>query len=729
MLDDVVSSDSKFRAIHVMLNPRSIAIVGATERAQYGGRFVSNLLKTGCKAELFPINPNRETIFDLPCYHSIPELPAAVDLAAIIIPAPSVLEALWQCAEKGVKSAVVISAGFAELGTEEGRARQAELQRLVSETGLRVCGPNCLGLANVAESIWAAAGSRLATDMTAFAGSIGLVSQSGATGFGPLIATAQDRRVGYRYIVSTGNEADLESSDFAQYMLQDPKIKVVAMLVEGFRSGRKFVETAELALEVGKPIVLLKVGRSVVGSRAAGSHTAAMTGSDVVQDALFRQKAVIRVDDYDELIETANMFVKAKPPRGERVGVVSHSGGIGSFLADKCGEVGLELPALSDGTRDKLREILGERGSAANPADVTGFALNDGFPAILQTLLSDEGLDVQVVASAGGESQAATVSRAAEECDKPVVFLWTGSFKDTKTLPLLQDGPAPVFYLPGRCAKGVRRLLDYHAAKKRILSDRTERQEWLAKWPEDTLERLGMLASNPTGVILDEHESKRILSGFGVPVTRESLCINLEEAFSAAATIGYPVALKVVSPDIPHKTEAGAVRLGIGSSEELADQYENMLRTVRCRCPHAAICGVLVQEMRGGVAELIAGVSRDPQFGPVLMLGLGGILVEAIGAASWRVCPITQSDARLMIGEVKGLSKLLAGFRGRASGDLDALVSCLVRISQMAVHARDTVASLDINPLAVLPKGQGVVALDALIVRAGHNAVILGDQE
>lgn len=454
--------ERKFQAIHAMLQPASIAIVGATDRLQYGGRFLNNLLTTGCKARLHPVNPRKDVIFGVPCFHSIREIPEPVDLAAIIIPAPAVLGAIEECAEMGVKSAVVISGGFSELATEEGRTRQDMLRVLARESGPRVCGPNCLGLTNVAASVWATGTGRIDAESVSLVSPVGLVSQSGATCFGPLLAMARDRRVGFRYIVSTGNEADLESSDFVQYMLRDPEIKVVAALVEGFRDGEKFVAAAEMAVEMGKPLVLLKVGRSEVGSRAAASHTAAMTGLDVVQDALFRQKGVIRVDDYDELIETANMFLKARPLRGTRVGVASHSGGIGSFLADKCGEVGLELPLLSEKTREGLGAILGERGSAANPADVTGFALGDTFPSILRLMLEDDNIDVQVVASAGGELQANSVLQAAEESDKPVVFLWTGSSRDTVSLPMLQAGQVPLFTLPGRCAKGVRRLIDYH---------------------------------------------------------------------------------------------------------------------------------------------------------------------------------------------------------------------------------------------------------------------------
>lgn len=714
MQAEMLDLERKFASIEAMLHPKSIAIVGATDRLQYGGRFLNTLLITECKARLYPVNPKRDAVFGVPCYHSVTEIPEPVDLAAIIVPASAVLDSLAECAAKGVKSAVVISAGFSELGTDEGRARQAALREIARESGMRICGPNCLGLANVAESVWATASTRISPETVALYSGIGLVSQSGATGFGPLIMSARDRGVGFRYIVSSGNEADLDSSDFVQYMLRDPEIKVVAILAEGLRDGPKFVETAEMALEMGKPLVLLKVGRSAAGSRAAASHTAALTGSDAVQDALFRQKGVVRVDDYDELIETANMFLKAKRPRGHRVGVVSHSGGIGSFLADKCGEEGLELPLLSDKTRDGLGAILGERGSAANPADVTGFASGETFPSILELMLDDDNLNLLVIASAGGDFQANTVVGTAEGSPKPVLFLWTGSIKETSGLPLLQEGSVPLFYLPGRCAKAARRLLDYHRVRDAILGERGSPDR---PAPSDqAVKALRHVVAAGDGRPLSEYESKQVLARFGVPVTAEALCRDAEKAAAVASRIGYPVALKVMSPQVSHKTEAGAVRLNVQNAQELAAAHEELVAAVRSREPGARIEGVLVQEMVRGGVEVIAGVSRDPQFGPVLMLGLGGILVEALGAVAFRVCPIVPREAREMIAEVKGLSRLLAGYRGQPKADEEALVDLLVRVSEVAVEVRSEIASLDINPLAVLPEGRGVVALDALLV-------------
>lgn len=716
MSESAADLDRKLQSIHAMLHPQSIAIVGATERLQYGGRFLKNLLMTGCKARLYPVNPKRDAIFGVPCYHSIAEIPEPVDLAAMVISAPSVIPALREFVAQGAKSALIISAGFAELGTEEGRARQAELRALARESGVRLCGPNCLGLANVGDGIWPTPSSRVAREAHVERSGIGLVSQSGATCFLPLMAFAQDRGIGFRYVISTGNEADLESSDYVQYLLRDPEVRVVAMLVEGFKDGAKLVETAEMALETGKPIVLLKIGRSEAGRRGASSHTAAMTGSDVVQDALFKQKGIIRVDDYDELLETANMFLKAKAPRGERAGVISESGGMGSFMADKCGEVGLEVPPLSAETREKLLAIMGERGSAANPADLTGFGTGEAFPTVLGLLLAEAQQDFVIMSSVGGEIQAKAVIEATQKSEKPILFVWSGSTRDTGGLPLLKASNVPLFYLPGKGAKGARRLLDYSRRREAILAEQRQGRRVVPAPPGTALDSLRDLVAGAGRQPLTEYDSKRALALFGVSATKEVRCSGGEEAMRAAERIGYPVALKVVSQQIAHKTEAGGVRLGIPDAAALARAIDGVLASVRSRQPEARLDGLLVQQMVSGGIEVILGVSRDVQFGPVLMLGLGGILVEALGAAAWRVCPIGRREAQEMIGEVKGLSRLLAGYRGRPKADAEALVEALVHVSRMALWAKDEIASLDINPLAVLPEGQGAVALDALIV-------------
>jgi acetate---CoA ligase (ADP-forming) len=710
------SADARLRSIHAMFHPASIAVVGATERLGYGGRFLKNLIDTGSAARLYPVNRARKTVFGLPCHPSMAEVPEPVDLAAIIVPAAQVPEVFRACVEQGAKAALIISAGFAEAG-EEGEARQAAIRALARESGVRICGPNCLGLTNVAAGSWTTPSTRIAPELRALSGRIGLVSQSGATCYRPLMAMAKDRGIGLRYMVSTGNEADLESSDFVDYMLRDPEVGAVAAVVEGFKDGRRFVEVARRAAALSKPIVLLKIGRTEAGSRAAGSHTAAMTGSDVVQDALFRQTAVVRVDDYDELLETADMLVKAKPPRGRRAGVLSESGGMTSFMADRAAAEGFSVPPLSDETTRRLRLIMGERGSAANPADLTGFGTGPDFPAVLAHYLAEDGLDLLIMSSVGGKVQATTVIEATATADKPILFVWAGSIADGEGLPLLRASAVPLFLLPGKAALAARRAVEHHRMRAALQGEGDP--DALPPPPAGALEALRKELDQGEGAVIGEHAGKRVLRAFGIRTTREALCADAAGAVRAAAAIGYPVALKIASPDLAHKTEAGGVRLGIADEAALLAAREELLAAARAHAPEARIEGVLIQEMVAGGIEVILGVSRDPQFGPVVMLGQGGVMAEALGAAAWRVCPLNAREALEMIDEVGGLRRLLAGFRGAPPADVAALVDAVVRVSRLAVWAEDDLAGLDINPLAVLPEGRGAVALDALLVRRG----------
>lgn len=712
------NTTSAQQAIRAMLRPASIAVVGATDRLQYGGRLVNNLLQGGFTGKLYPVNPKRERVFGLPCFPSVAALPEPVDSVAIVIPASGVLASLQECAQRGVKAAVIISAGFAELGDARGQQLQSDLRRLARESGVRVCGPNCLGIGNVAEGIWTTSTLSVEAGAVVGSGPVGLVSQSGATAYGPLMALAKDRGIGFRYVVSTGNEADLEVSDFAEFMLDDPEVKSLALMCEGLRDGQKFLRMARRALTQGKPLTVLKLGRSPVGAAAARTHTGALTGSDEVLSALFRQAGVVRADDYDDLLETANMFAKARVPAGERLGLVSHSGGICGAIGDKCGEMGLAIPALSERTVRRLEEILEGRGAATNPADITYHFMRDTFPVILQAMLEDDSLDLLGVATAGSEQTANAVIQAASTSAKPVLFMWTEGLRNDVALPGLQQSPVPVFYLPGRFAKGIRALIDYRRARLRhAAAGGAHAGEAMS--PARATKRAADLAAllcSTSAATLDEHRSKAALSLYGIPATREVLCQGAGEAISAAASLGYPVAIKAVSASIPHKTEARVVRLGVRTQAELTAAWEEVLANARRHAPAAAIEGVLVQEMVSGGVEVIAGLSWDPQFGPVLLFGLGGVLVEALGAVSRRLCPIAPDDAREMIAEVKGMERILGGYRGRPEADVDALMDVLCRLSWMGVEAGHLLSGVDVNPLAVLPKGQGARALDALVV-------------
>src|SRR5256714_994909 len=438
-------TEPQMASIHKMLNPRSIAIVGATPRMQYGGRFLAAAIKGKDRVRVYAVNPRYDEIMGEKFYRSVTDLPEAPDLVGIVVPYDQVLDVLQEGRRKGAGSAIVISAGFSERGMDDRRDFQGKLGEFARASGMRISGPNCLGLANVKDDIWATSSSRGAEGVT---GPIGLVCQSGATAFGPFLVRAVENGIGFSYIISTGNEADLDFTDFARYLLDDPDTRVIAGFVEGFKRADKFLEVAKLAAERGKPIVLIKIGRSELGARAARSHTAALTGADARYDAIFAQYGVIRVQDYDELLETAHLLAHTQKPQVPGISVVSHSGGISSLTADMCGQAGLDLPPLGPEARDGINTVLQGFGWAANPSDVTGYANSASFPQIMDCMINEAQVGTMVVASAGADSQAEQVIGLRDRSDKGIVFLWTGSLGATAGLAKLKSANIPVFYAP-----------------------------------------------------------------------------------------------------------------------------------------------------------------------------------------------------------------------------------------------------------------------------------------
>ncbi len=704
-------TEAQMASIHKMLNPRSIAIVGATPRMQYGGRMLAAALKAKDRVRVYAVNPRYDEIMGAKSYPSVSDLPEAPDLVGIVVPYNQVLDTLRESHLKGAGSAIVISAGFAERGVEERRDLQEELGAFARESGMRISGPNCLGLANVKDDIWATSSSRGADGLS---GPIGLVCQSGATAFGPFLVRAVENGIGFSYIISTGNEADLDFSDFARYLVDDPDTRVIAGFVEGFKRADKFLEVAKLAAERGKPIVVIKIGRSELGARAAQSHTAALTGEDARYDAIFAQYGVIRVRDYDELLEVSHLLAHTPKPDVPGIAVVSHSGGISSLTADMCGLSGLDLPLLGEAARDGINGVLKGFGWASNPADVTGFANSESFPAIMEHMIDDPRMGTLVVASAGADAQAEQVISLRDRVGKGVVFLWTGSRDAKAGLTRLREARIPVFYTPDALARGLRSRLAYHTWREHRLED-----GFASAPPRSAAQDAAIAEALGLGrPVLSESESKRLLAAWGVESAREVLAASADEAVAAAQRIGFPVAVKVDSPDILHKTEAGAVRLGVADAAGVRAAYAEVLASAGTHAPEARVLGVSVQEMVSDGVEVIIGVSSDPQLGPVLLFGTGGVMVEVYGDVALRRCPITRAEAAAIIGEVRG-SRLLLGFRGRPVADVGALEEMLVRVSWLAVHMEGRLGDLDVNPAMVLPAGRGVRAVDGLVVLRG----------
>lgn len=704
-------TESQLASIDKMLNPRSVAVVGATPRMQYGGRFLNAMLKSGDRVNVYPVNPRYDEIMGVRSYPSVSDLPEAPDLVGIVVPYHQVLNVLEESHARGAKSAIVISAGFSERDVDDRRDLQGELGAFARESGLRICGPNCLGVANVQDDIWPSASSRGSDGLS---GPIGLVCQSGASAFGPFLTRAVEEGIGLSHIISTGNEADLDFCDFARYLLDQDSVKVIAGFVEGFKDGRKLIDVAKLAAERGKPIVIIKIGRSDLGSRAARSHTAALTGVDALYDEVFTQYGITRVQDYDELLEVSQLLAHTRRPVQPGVAVVSHSGGISSLTADMCGQAGLDLPPLTDEARDGINDVLKGFGWAANPSDVTGFANSESFPEIMRHMSEQPRIGTLVVASAGADAQAEQVIAQRDASERGLAFLWTGTRSSTSGLSRLKEARIPVFYVPDKLALGLKTLLGYHRWRDGRLKDGfaqiPEVSDSQAKAVAD-LKSLG----RPT---FSEHESKQLISAWGVPIAREAAAGDAEGAVAAAASLGFPVAIKADSPDILHKTEAGVIRLGLGDEEQVRSAYTQVMSNASQAAPGGTINGALVQEMVSGGVEVIVGVSYDQQLGPVLLFGTGGVTVEVYNDVALRLCPITRPEALEMIDQVKG-SALLKGFRGSAPADVDALADVLVQVSRMAAQLEGTLAELDINPLMVLPEGQGVRAVDALAVFEG----------
>ncbi|WP_158215296.1 acetate--CoA ligase family protein [Candidimonas nitroreducens] len=695
-------------SIDKMLNPSSIVVVGATPRMQYGGKFFTRVLSYKDRIQSFAVNPNYDDIFGERCYHTVADLPITPDLAVVIVPYHAVLATLKECHAKGIRAAIVISAGFSERGDNDRKALQDELTRYARESGIRISGPNCLGLANIRDDLWLTSSSRIKSGIP---GNVGVICQSGASLFGPILSRAHEQGIGMSYAVSTGNEADLDFSDFARYMIDDPNTRVIAGFIEGFKDGRKFLEVAKLAADRGKPIVLIKIGRSAQGSRAAGSHTAAMTGADELYDAVCRQYGILRLESYDELLEIANFLAKYSDMKTAGVGLVSNSGGVISFTADMLGKHGISLPPLSDQGRERIAQLLKGFGAAANPADITGKASGEDFGEILGYMLDEPEIGTMIVACAGGNRQIEQIIEANQARNKPVAYLWTGSRHQDTGLPMLKAAGIPVFYNPATLAKGLRHLAD--------LSNR--REKGLAT--SDGAKAIGLgadqrkaveTACNEGARQLSEARSKSLLQAWDIPITEEQVATSSEQAAAIAARVGYPVVLKIASADIPHKTEIGGVQLDLCNKEQVVQAYDRIQANAQKHAPAAKIDGVLVQRMLDNSIEVIAGISYDEQLGPTLLVGAGGIHTELYRDVTLRACPVTPAQALDMLQELK-IYRLLQGFRNVVPGDIQALIDSIVKLSHMAVQLEGVISEVDLNPILVQPQGQGAIVADALI--------------
>jgi acetyltransferase len=707
------------RELAPLFDPKSIAVVGASaDPAKVSSRPLKFLLEHGYQGRIYPINPKATEIMGLKCYPSLRAVPEEIDLVSIIVPAQAVVRVLEDCAAKGVKAVSIITSGFAELGPQ-GRALQERIREIARQHNIALSGPNSVGMHNFKTKAIASI-SQLFERKDLLVGPIAFISQSGAFGTA-ICALAQAEKIGFTYFVSSGNEADLELADYIDYVVDDPQIKVISGYVEGIKDGSKFMAAADRALEAGKPIIMVKVGRFGAGARAASSHTGSMAGSDQVYGAAFKQTGAIRAFDVQELLDYSSIFALGQIHHGENVAIISTSGGAGVLMADKCEELGLTVKELGESTKAELLKILPAFSAVGNPVDVTGqfLSMPGAIKGCIEILDRDEQVDVIILFLALVWSQweqiANDISNVARNTGKPVVVCWVGAPQGA--LDILRANGVVNYPEPVRCVKGVHALLSYGRMRERILEGRSKEKEPSEILAAAEMERIKDRLSDirrAGRTMLTEKESKDILQAYGIPVTREKLAQDADQAVTLAEEIGWPVAMKVSSPDIPHKTEAKAIALNLTGPDQVRAAFGEIWQNAWSYNKKAVIDGILVQEMLKPGTEVIVGMSKDPQFGPVLMFGLGGVLVEIMRDVSLRICPISPFDAEAMINETKG-AKLLQGFRGGAPADLDTIKEILLRMSRLALDLRDYVSEIDINPLVVYEKNFGAKAGDALI--------------
>ena len=694
-------------------SPRAIAIIGASQDlTTISGQPLKHLTSHGYTGRLYPVNPRYAEIAGIKCYATLAELPEAPDLVLILVNASRVIDMLRQCGAKGVPYVIIFSSGFSEVGGS-GTDLQRQLADIAREFNIGVIGPNCQGMINVADSVFAGFGSVFHTDYEP--GVVSMVSQSGGFGFSVMNLSSKDGGLKFRQMVTTGNEIGISTLDFIDYFIRDPQTEIIAAYLEGAKDAWRLPEIGDKALAAGKPVMVWKVGNTEQGQKAAASHTANLGGAMALYQAAFRQKGIIQVEDIQDVVDYGRAFRHGRLPAGNRVAIITISGGAGILMTDECIARGMQLAQLAPETVAKLREFVPSYGSLGNPVDVTAAIFNDLtlINRTLQAINDDPGVDciAMINASLQGEIAirvATEIVAVAQKTDKPIFISW--SARDavaTEAYALLDAARLPHYKSPVRCGRAMAAVSWYAEAKRRNEAQRGEQPLRIEK--NDIKQRLAGITAD-----VSEHAAKRIVAAYGVAVTLEELTTTQEEALAAAKRIGYPVAIKVQSPDISHKTEARAVRLGIASDGELRSAYDEILANARAYRKDARIEGVLVQEMVTGGIEAILGVTNDPLFGPAVMFGLGGIFAEVLKDVAFRLAPVTPAMAREMIAEIKGYP-LLAGARGRAPADVDALADAIVRLSALAVDLKDHVAELDINPLFVFERGKGVKAADALI--------------
>ncbi|MDI1471570.1 MAG: acetate--CoA ligase family protein [Thermodesulfovibrio sp.] len=693
--------------IDAIFNPNSIAVIGASaEEKKVGHAVLKNLLQ-GFVGKIYPINPSKNEILSLPCYPSVSVVPDKIDLAIIVIPAKAVADALMDCSKAGVKGVVVITAGFKEVGGE-GVDREREIISIVRNSGMRMVGPNCLGVMNTKIKMNASFAAEMPPE-----GRVAFFSQSGALGVA-IIDWALENNFGFSKFVSFGNKADLNETDFLEYFAKDSDTDVILGYIEDIVDGKKFLNIAKEVTKI-KPVILIKSGATEAGARAASSHTGALAGSDRAFTEAFRKTGIIRVNGIQELFDTAEMFISKKQPKGKRLLIITNAGGPGIIAADTADKLGIKLDPMSRASIDTIAEKLPSSASLYNPVDVIGDATSDRYKVVLEQAIKDEvvqGICVILTPQAmtDVDNVADVVIATSNKTDKPIFTTFIGGQRIKNSIKKLKENRIPNFTDPSVAINAYSKLINFVELKNKKISE-----EHPLPIPQENILKVEKIIKKMQESGISEiggEEALEILSLYGFTFPERALAKTPMEAVAIAERIGYPVVMKISSPHILHKTDVGGVKLNLNNEKAVYNAFIEITTNVKRFMPDAFIEGVMVYEMVTGGKEVILGVSYDRTFGHMIMFGLGGIYVEVLKDVSFRIVPITEEEAFDMINEIKG-SRILDGVRGEKPYDKKDIANCLRRLSRL-VEDFPIIKEVDINPYLVM--NNGGIGLDARII-------------
>ena len=688
-----------------LFEPASIAVVGAAREENKVGHIVlRNIISSGFTGKLYPVNPRSEEILGLRCYGSITLVPDTVDLVVVTTPARTVPDIIEEAGRKGTKAAIVISAGFKETG-KDGAELERQIGVIARSYGMRILGPNCLGMINTHSMI-----NATFTNQYPRAGSIAISSQSGAI-CSVMLDWAQRTNVGFSKFISVGNKLDIDEADLLQYLRDDPLTKVIGMYIEGTDRGIEFMRQAKLTTR-DKPIIALKAGRTSSGAKAASSHTGALSGSDRVYDAALAQSGIIRVKTIEELFDHLTLFSSMPLPEGDRVAIVTNAGGLGVMAADACSDYGVTLASFKPETIELLKTKLPESANFYNPVDVIGDADADRYSFAINAIMKDDNVSCVLALMAPTDivdtsAVATALAKFAANPAKPFVTAFVGGAGLEKAVGILRTSGVPNYESPDRAVQSLSALVSYKRFKE------TKEDQVLVSYTGDKVRTKAVLdkVRSENRLMLSETEGKEILRAYGIDVPLEGAAKDADAAVREAQRIGYPLVMKIESPDIAHKTDVGGVAVDIKSDDDVRTQFQLIMAHVSSRMPGARIDGVSLERMVTG-REVIVGMVRDNQFGPVVTFGLGGIFVEIMKDVAQRIAPLTRNDVNSMIQSIRAYP-ILTGARGRRPADIAALQEVIGRLSQLALDFPE-LAEFEMNPVIVGDEGQGASAVDAL---------------